>query len=115
MSELSLTFFMLVGYAQAHWISIVLFMIGAIVLNYMAWDKTKSYIQMAYVKKTALATLALFGLLMVTIPWMTGSSLTMVNYWVDWTMLIVMAFGYSLAGISWLYPIIKLSPQNRAA
>lgn len=110
MSELNLTFFMLLGYAQAHWFVITLYLIGGAGLNYVAWtQKGKSgYFQPVMIEQALIGLACVFVLLFLTIPWMTGSSLFLLGYWADWILLFVMSAGYSLASLVWLYPLIRL-------
>lgn len=110
MSELNLTFFMLLGYAQAHWLLISLYLIGGLGLNYAAWtQKGKSkFFQPGFIEQALIGLAAIFVVLFLTIPWMTGSSLFLLGYWVDWVLLFVMSMGYSLASLVWVYPSIRL-------
>ena len=108
MSELNLTFFMLLGYAQAHWFVVTVFVLGVLVLNYLAWSQKGAFFQQSLLQLTlkSWAGLALF--LFLTLPWMTGSGLNHLGYWVDWVLLLVMALGYSFAALFWVYPILRL-------
>lgn len=108
MSELSLTFFMLLGYAQAHWFVLLIFLAGSAILTYLAWHQKGSFFQPALIKQAGKGLAGLFVFLLLTLPWMTGSSLTMLGYWVDWVLLLVMAFGYAVAGLLWIYPAVRL-------
>ncbi|WP_029933589.1 hypothetical protein [Thiomicrospira pelophila] len=110
MSELNLTFFMLLGYAQAHWLVISLYIIGGTILNYAAWTqkgKTR-FFQPVFIEQALIGLAGLFAFLFLTIPWMTGSSLFLLGYWADWVLLFVMALGYSIASLAWSYPLIRL-------
>lgn len=115
MSELNLTFFMLLGYAQAHWFVVMLFMLGAVGLNYAAWVQKGAFFSRLLLKHTAIGFGGMFVFLALTIPAMTGSSLAMLGYWVDWVLLIVMAAGYAFALSMWLYPILRLREALKPA
>lgn len=110
MSELNLTFFMLLGYAQAHWFVISLYVIGGASLNYLAWtQKGKAkFFQPLVIEQALIGLVGVFVLLFLTIPWMTGSSLFLLGYWADWVLLFLMAVGYSVASLVWSYPLIRL-------
>lgn len=103
-----LGFFMMVGYAQAHWLVIVLFIIGAVVLNAVALFKLGGLIKPAAFKSTLLTGLALAAILFVSIPALTGSSFAFMGYWLDWALLIFMAVGYAVALLLWVHPIVRL-------
>lgn len=115
MSELNLTFFMLLGYAQAHWFIVLLFVVGAAGLNYTAWVQKGAFFNRDLLKQTAIGFGGLFVFLCLTLPAMTGSSLTMLGYWVDWILLIVMAAGYAFAISLWVYPILRLREALKPA
>lgn len=103
-----LGFFMMVGYAQAHWLVIALFIIGAVVLNAVALFKLGGLIKPAAFKATLLTGLALAAILFVSIPTLTGSSFAFMGYWLDWALLIFMAVGYAVALLLWVHPIVRL-------
>ncbi|MBE0493814.1 MAG: glucose transporter [Thiomicrospira sp.] len=107
MSELNLTFFILLGYAQAHWFVITIYIIGALGLNNVAWTQKGRFFQSKLVEQTLMGFGVMFVLLFLTIPWLTGSSLFLMGYWLDWVLLFIMATGYSLASLVWMYPIIR--------
>lgn len=108
MSELNLTFFMLLGYAQAHIGVVLIFIGGALILNLLAYRQQGSYLYMNVLQQSLLGGALVFTLLFFSLPALTGSALSMVNYWVDWVLLVVMASGYSLASIAWIYPILRI-------
>lgn len=108
MSELNLMFFMLLGYAQAHWFVISFYLLGAISLNYSAWTQKGRFFQPFLIEQALIGLAGMFVLLFLTIPWMTGSSLFLLGYWADWFLLFFMAAGYSLASLAWIYPLIRL-------
>ncbi len=103
-----LGFFMMVGYAQAHWLVIGLFVIGAIVLNAIAMFKLGGLIKGSAVKSTLVAGAVVSTLLFLAIPNVTGSSFAFMGYWLDWALLIFMAVGYAVASLVWLHPIVRL-------
>lgn len=108
MNELNLTFFMLLGYAQAHWFIVSVFVVGAAILNYLAWVQKGAFFQTELLKLTLRSWTGVALFLFLTIPWMTGSSLALLSYWVDWMLLIVMALGYAFASLFWIYPTLRL-------
>ena len=103
-----LGFFMMVGYAQAHWLMIALFVLGAIVLNAMAIFKLGGLIKASAMKTTLVAGAIVATLLFLAIPYLTGSSFAFMGYWLDWALLIFMAVGYAVASLVWLHPIVRL-------
>lgn len=108
MSELNLTLFMMIGYAQAHWLVVAVFVLGVLVLNYLAWAQPGAFFNKQSVRLTGKLTMGVFAVLFLTIPTMTGSSLAMMGYWLDWVLLLVMSLGYSIAISFWLYPIVRI-------
>ncbi|AHF00413.1 glucose transporter [Thiomicrospira aerophila AL3] len=108
MEGLSLGFFMMVGYAQAHWLVITLFLIGALVLNAYAMLKLGGLIRVAALRVTLMAGAVVATLLFLAIPYLTGSSFAFMGYWLDWALLIFMAVGYAVASLVWLHPIVRL-------
>jgi hypothetical protein len=108
MDGLMLGFFMMVGYAQAHWLVITLFVIGALVLNAYAMLKLGGLIKVAALKVTLMAGAVVATLLFLAIPYLTGSSFAFMGYWLDWALLIFMAVGYAVASLVWLHPIVRL-------
>lgn len=103
-----LGFFMMVGYAQAHWLAIALFVLGAIVLNAVAIFKFGGLIKATALKATLMAGAVMATLLFLAIPYLTGSSFAFMGYWLDWALLIFMAVGYAVASLVWLHPIVRL-------
>lgn len=108
MNELNLTFFMLLGYAQAHWDVVLTFVVGAMVLNLIAYRQQGSYLYMNVLQQSLFGVVLVFTALFFSLPALTGSALSMVNYWVDWMLLVVMAGGYSLVSIAWIYPALRI-------
>lgn len=108
MSQLNLTFFMLVGYAQANWLVIALYLFGAISLIYAAIEQKGALFQKAYFKQAGWIAFWFAVFLFFTIPWMTGSSLLFLGYWLDWVLLVFMSVGYAVASLLWIYPSVKL-------
>lgn len=108
MSQLNLTFFMLVGYAQANWLVLVFYFLGAGSLIYSAYVQKGAFLQRAYLQQALAITLWFAVFLFLTLPWMTGSSLFFLGYWVDWILLFLMSIGYAAASFVWIYPSVKL-------
>ncbi|WFE69362.1 glucose transporter [Thiomicrospira sp. R3] len=108
MEQLGLLFYMLLGYAQINWLVILVFAVGALVLNFLAMSKAKGFFNQAALKMTAIGYVVMFGLLFVSLPGLTGSSFAHMGYWLDWLLLVLMAAGYSAASVFWIYPVVKL-------
>lgn len=115
MSEVGLMFYMLLGYAQAHALVVSIFLVGAIGLNVMAMKQEGAFFAMTPVKQTLIALVAVFVVLMLTIPTLTGSSLAQVSYWLDWTVLFIMSLGYTAASAAWIYPVLRYYQSLQSA
>ncbi|SFR64065.1 glucose transporter [Thiomicrospira sp. ALE5] len=108
MEGLSLGFYMMVGYAQTHWLVIALFILGAILLNAASVMKFGGLVKQSALKPTLMVGLAIAVVLFLAIPTLSGSSFAFMAYWLDWALLIFMAVGYAIALLLWVHPIVRL-------
>lgn len=99
---------MMLGYAQAHWLVIVLFLLAAILLNAASFIKLGGLVSASAFKATLVSASLVALILFFAIPSLTGSSLAFMGYWLDWTLLVIMALGYTLAALVLIHPLVRL-------